>query len=282
MKILNIKNRSKVIVFAFTDQLRDLEDKYKIVERLSDRIPKIRGIGYAGYNSKINLKFHIDWIIYGNDPINFKYKKIKSKTLLNITETLFGNCFDIVKNDRFYIFIFPTLSEFVIKKMGGSFGFNTNKSTITIGLYPAKNWKHNFKGTLAHELAHASVKKFHTLNKTTIGERLISEGIAENFRDAIVKGNSPPWTNSINKRQASLILKKLKPKMNSLDADLHNQVFHGTGKYPLWAGYTIGYYLVQDYLKKQETLDWKKIINTSPKKILKETIQSIWKSNSSF
>ena len=63
-----------------------------------------------------------------------------------------------------------------------------------------------------------------------------------------------------------------KLEVNSKKYKLYREVFFGTGKYPLWSGYTIGYYILKEYLKQQKEINWEKIIKTKPKVILKEYI----------
>jgi len=49
------------------------------------------------------------------------------------------------------------------------------------------------------------------------------------------------------------------------------QVFFGVkNKYPLWGGYAMGYYIINQYLKKFKILNWNKIVKINPKKILQE------------
>ncbi|MBT4651756.1 hypothetical protein HOC13_04525 [Candidatus Woesearchaeota archaeon] len=46
------------------------------------------------------------------------------------------------------------------------------------------------------------------------------------------------------------------------------EVFYGTGKYPNWTGYSIGYYLVEKYLENKQEVDWNKLLRKDPKEIL--------------
>ena len=66
------------------------------------------------------------------------------------------------------------------------------------------------------------------------------------------------------------IFYKLKDRLDDDSFETYNEIFYGKGGYPLWAGYTIGYYLIEDYLKKQKDIDWKKMLRENPNKILKE------------
>ena len=67
------------------------------------------------------------------------------------------------------------------------------------------------------------------------------------------------------------IFPKIEDKLNSRNQQLYYDLFFGSKKYPLWSGYSIGYYIVQNYLNKQKKINWNKIIRLDPQIILKES-----------
>ncbi len=65
---------------------------------------------------------------------------------------------------------------------------------------------------------------------------------------------------------------KIKKSLNNSNKSLYNEIFLGYNKkYPLWAGYAIGYYIVKDYLTAKEQLSWSEIFKLTPRRILKES-----------
>jgi len=63
-------------------------------------------------------------------------------------------------------------------------------------------------------------------------------------------------------------LAEIKPLLHENDFEKYSEVFFGTGKYPLWTGYSIGYFLVKKYLKKQKIIKWKEVLKVNPEEIL--------------
>jgi|GEM_PF-4688235 len=45
---------------------------------------------------------------------------------------------------------------------------------------------------------------------------------------------------------------------------LHMNLFFGSKEYPLWSGYSIGFYLIEDILEKEKHINWKKLLETNP------------------
>ena len=78
----------------------------------------------------------------------------------------------------------------------------------------------------------------------------------------------------ISEKEILKIFNEIKNRLNSKNNKFHKEVFYGTGKYPLWSGYAIGYYIVKEYLKKQKKVNWSKIIKTKPRVILNEFLRS--------
>ena len=78
-----------------------------------------------------------------------------------------------------------------------------------------------------------------------------------------------PISKAISKEESRKLFIEIKPILKENDFDKYSEVFFGTGEYPLWAGYTTGYFLVKKYLDKQETIKWKELLKINPKEILK-------------
>ncbi|MBS3171654.1 hypothetical protein J4449_03520 [Candidatus Woesearchaeota archaeon] len=259
-KINNKKGKVIAEVFLYFDYRKKNEKEF--IKSILKETPFINSIGYAGFINK-------DWFL--NNLLSYKIRvpsksidiveicKIIEKTLLTYSKLL---------RRKIYIFVFPTKDEFISKKMGGVSGITIWKNTILIYINPKiKNWRRELKETVAHESAHILGNYY---GQSTLRECFVYEGIAEHFREFFVGGKRAPWTKAVTKKESILLLKKLKNKLDSKSDKLYRGVFFGTGKYPLWVGYTIGYYIVEEYLKKQKNIDWDKIIKTKPRVILKE------------
>lgn len=107
-----------------------------------------------------------------------------------------------------------------------------------------------FKRTLAHELHHAKrCKTIYNLNNL-LGA-LISEGLADHF-DIEVNNVLPNlWDITLNEKELEKF-NKIAEKEYFNENYNHNDWFFGSTEknIPRWTGYSLGFYLVAEYLKK--------------------------------
>jgi uncharacterized protein YjaZ len=234
------------------------------IDKTIQEIPFVKKIGYAGFKERNKLKELLTSL--GVDEKNGEFLEKNKDNIKNLVEEALKKCSQFF-NDKRYIFIFPTSDEFVAEKMGGINGFTSQENTILIFINPTKKWKENLKNVLVHEIAH-TISGYSGNNKYTLGESLVYEGIAENFRMELM-GERAPWTEAITKEKSKKIFREIKSLLDKEES--YEKLFFGTGKYPNWAGYTIGYYLVKDYLNKKfqgGNVIWEEVFKTEPSKFL--------------
>lgn len=86
---------------------------------------------------------------------------------------------------------------------------------------------------------------------TTLLEAIISEGLADHFDIEISNKKPEPWSVALNKNQIRYYLKKAKKEFNNKKYDYSAWFFGGSKEsIPRWTGYSLGFYLVDEYLKK--------------------------------
>ncbi len=104
--------------------------------------------------------------------------------------------------------------------------------------------------TLAHELNHCARWECVGYGKTLL-EAMISEGLADHFDEEISKGEPQSWSKSLSLRQIERFLGLAKEDLHNKNYN-HTDWFFGskTKKIPKWTGYSLGYYLVEEYLKR--------------------------------
>ncbi|MBU6388586.1 hypothetical protein KGQ72_01790 [Patescibacteria group bacterium] len=106
------------------------------------------------------------------------------------------------------------------------------------------------RSTLTHELHHCACWAARGYGKTLL-EALISEGLADHF-DIEVNGGEPKlWSVAISSVELARLLDKAKSEFGNDSYD-HAAWFFGSKEkdIPRWAGYSLGFSLVDDYLKK--------------------------------
>lgn len=138
-----------------------------------------------------------------------------------------------------------------------------------IGGFGTDNWRKSLQNIVCHEFAHAVSLNFN--NRNTIGDDVVFEGIAEHFREDLMGAGKSPWVQSISEKEAKQIFQEIKPKIKINSNALYRELFFGTGKFPLWSGYAIGYYLVGNYLNKCARKNWVEIFTKQPTEIIEKS-----------
>lgn len=242
------------------------KEKEKFVGRLIEKITYDKDVGYAGYKGAGALKKVLLQYIYGHKQE--KWTRIKKEDIKEEIENVFDLCKSIFDRDV-RVFVFPTIDSFIIEKMGGIAGFTSYERTILLFVHKTIRWEQVVKETVGHELAHALTPKYY--KRSVIQDRLVFEGLAEHFREQFIGGKRSMLTTAISKREAKAILVQIKRDLQRSDYKLYCKLFYGTGKYPRWAGYAIGYHLVRSYLTKLHIKEWGQILKTPPSKIISDS-----------
>jgi len=259
-------------IFEIHNYLNVKGSPEEIIEEIVKNIPELEGIGFAGYLEKDCLKKFLRGFILDKEGNNqsYSYEVKNEKEVRKICREIIKRCSNFI-DKKIHIFLFPTFSKFVIEEMKGLNGFSSWDNTIWIFINFKDGWKESLRETIVHELAHA-VSPFYKGGDFPIGYGLVLDGMAEHFKDFIVRGKKSPWTKAISEEKSWEVFKEIKDKglLEVKDFDKYNEIFYGTGKYPNWTGYTVGYYLIKEYLKNQKEVNWNNFLRKNPKEILKE------------
>lgn len=197
-------------------------------------------------------------------PIQDRVRKIARQTVNKVKKQLPINNVDIV---------FKVDYNGMLKDVDGVGGFSPSDDYVQIALdfsYPnlKKTLEKSIERTLIHELHHTQRYKAKQFGKTLF-EFMVSEGLADNFVFEIT-GNVPKWANALTNRQKIKLLQKAKSEMNKNSFSYEDWFIHGSKKrdIPKWAGYSLGFELVQEYLEKHSDISAAKLVKT-PAKIIK-------------
>lgn len=241
-------------------------DREVFLAALGKNISESQKIGYAGFLTEKDLKESLRYNIFDqNEVAGSQSFKISTMELLAVTEKAIGLCHSQVSTPSSYIFLFPTFSDFVRETMDGVTGYTPYRNTLLLFMSPrkTKNWKQALTETICHEFMHA-VMDNHYERKNLLDD-LIFEGIAESFVGTLfgVRMNSP--SQALSPKRALSWYKKLAKRFTS--TDLYYPVFLEGEKYPLWAGYAIGYRIVEAFRKRHPESTWNDIVHMTPQEI---------------
>lgn len=253
-------------IYSFLDKVKGNNTR-KIIDKCIEEVPEIQGKGFGGYIAKKDLIQTLDvFLLDKKGDNNLFVSKDAHITLFKIIkETM--KLLNIYQEKKKYIFIFPCFDNFIVEKMGGVGGFCPRKDIIFLFLnLNGKNWEKSLKDTLIHEFAHSVSEYYLGGENFNLGEGLIFDGLSENFRKMNF-GGSDILIDAVSKEDSMSYFKEFKGKLGSTDFNFYMEVFYGVGKYPPWLGYSLGYYLIKEYLENLGKLDWNSLLRLNPKQI---------------
>jgi hypothetical protein len=105
--------------------------------------------------------------------------------------------------------------------------------------------------TLAHELHHSSRIRMGPGYGETLGEALVTEGLADHFASEAFPDTPPqPWDNALSNEQEAELWPKAQSILDVPGGYNHQAWFFGGGAagLPRWTGYSLGYRIIHAYL----------------------------------
>ncbi len=251
-------------VYDYLDEpVGDDEDEY--VERVVDKVPEIGDIGFGGYAQKQGLMAQLRSHVFSDSG---EFEEYEVPEYLDILKDGLRECEHLFKNDLF-IFVFPTFNEFILEEMNGVSGYCQWRNTILLFVNPVSGWRRALKECVVHEACHAI--RLNDFEWDDLKDGLVFEGLAEHFREYFVGGEKANWVEKFTKEEALDHLDEIKNDFASQDREVYKEVFYGTGDYPHWIGYSIGYYIVEGYLESLESVGWEEVLETPPHRIIIES-----------
>ena len=153
---------------------------------------------------------------------------------------------DLLVTNRLYDIIIPE---------DGVGGRTRTNDFIEFAIDEEKATKNLISEMITHELCHAARwgKNGEWINSLFDG--VVSEGIAAYLEVEFIKDRTEKtvFIKTILERsdeENEKILEKLRSQLDSNYYDYETIFFNGNDELPRWAGYSLGYYLVKQYLKK--------------------------------
>ena len=259
-----------VNLFAFRniqkDHLKSLVDSIKQTSN-----------GFAGFASREGLLNYVKDTVFSNSEQTAADlpKDLKDIETYIVHALKFVTDKYTASND-IEIYLFPTLSDQVKNGMAGVLGRAPYGNVIHLYIHKDvvknKNLSVTIRNAVAHEYNH--LMRYENFPKTkTLLDDLVIEGLAENFREDVFPSKPAPWASALSIDSAKSIFQKLKTTLQVKDYDfaIYSQIFFGSDEYEPWTGYSVGYYLVKDYLKTKSDPDWNKIMKIPAEQIATES-----------
>ena len=223
-------------------------------------------IGYAGFKSFEGLENTIRFFTFGKN-INLDVKKYDVTKIKLIIEESLNESKKLINDDSTNVFVFPTVNNFIITKLDGINGLSPWKHTILLFINIHDGYEHVLKNVVVHEYCHTKTHEYQEWK--SLQDSIVFEGLAENFREYLLKNGREKWTTVFNEDESKLIFAKIKSLLNNADNETYRKIFFDDKDYKLWTGYTLGYYIVKNYIVKNKINDWDKLIRVKPEEMIK-------------
>lgn len=261
--------QSNIVKISFCFPKLVPKDKTALIYAIVRSIRHDKKIGYAGYPEKEKLQTQISYRF--NDDNVKEYKQLTPKDKEKIEKVIrltVEKC-----NERLplsapplSVFVFPWLGVQYNKAFGGVTGFTPGMNTIYIFISLEKFSSRSLKETVTHELNHAVFFCYHKSDQTLL-DIMVFEGLAENFREEVVGGQSSAWSEALSEKESRLALFSLSNSLRSRSYRLYREVFFGGKDYERWTGYSIGYRIIKSFRKTFPNKSWDEIMRMKQKTI---------------
>lgn len=150
-------------------------------------------------------------------------------------------------------------STFIDKAMRGVGGLTAGSGKIMLKGSVDADWARMLPYALAHELHHSfwASHYFDPGKPFTLADYLIFEGRADYFAHSLYPDTLAPWDLALTDRQFATLWPRLRGDMGSTDFAKMRAVMFGDPRHhiPQWAGYSIGYRLVNQRMQHKPTMD---------------------------
>ena len=135
-----------------------------------------------------------------------------------------------------------------LRDLHGVGGFTAGAGKIWLTILPEGDWTDWLTYGIAHEYHH-SVWMAAPRELSDMADYLVFEGQADSFARLVDPQRQAPWTNALVAPQERAAWQLMERHIGATDAEtMRALMFGGVDDVPRWAGYTIGFRMVQAFL----------------------------------
>ena len=148
--------------------------------------------------------------------------------------------------------------KFTVGLAGGVNGTTAGSGKIWLHLIPMAGWLDRLPGALAHEHHHSVwlARHYKGVESQTLLNYLVMEGQACMFSGLLSPSIRSPWTHALTGEQERDVWTKMQPHLGSSSHQVMAAfMFGGVNGLPPFCGYTIGYRIMEAYLKRHGDAD---------------------------
>lgn len=170
---------------------------------------------------------------------------------------------------------------FIVPQMGVG-GHPIGTDTVWIYFQPQNpNFRTEFVAwALPHEIHHAIRLRTPEWHWSLL-ESLVAEGLADHFQVEVIGGDPGPWTRALTKEEIHMYLARVKPLLHAKTesyAEFTEKYeapwllgSSGSEPIPRWTGYTLGWSIVENYLRAHPEARASSLVHASAEVIASAT-----------
>ena len=251
----------------YIDKSKDYKGDMDILYKETIYDPIYKAFISGGEYSNL-AKGYIGGTIREIDDMEYKLKLLKKEKVEEIVEEALRKSNDLLNGVDTTVYIFPNTSEYsyLTKDLGGVVGVTAGSGKILLLVDPLnEQWKNVLSYTVAHEYHHSVWTSRKYEFEGNILANLVFEGKADSFANKVFPDLEVPWVSSIEPGKEKAVWNSIKNQLSSDDSELFQKLMFGGGDFQRWSGYTIGYHIVQDFLKNNSDYsieEWTKLSST--------------------
>ena len=241
-----------------------------LISNLLERINPNEQVGYAGLANAQYLKLTL------KDRVNSSLTQLPKlqldkSAILHLVQEVLLKCQKALPSSKpIHVYIFPSFDPFTQENLKGVGGFTPYDNVCH--LYLCQDFKAQvLQATLAHEYNHTLIMS----RWSSLLDSLIFEGLAEHFREHVLQGPKANYVTAVSKAECQKHFRALQSSLSQ--TDMHFAVFFDQEslQYPHWLGYSLGYHIVESFLKQNPNLPWSQIMQIKPEEIAKPFISEL-------
>ena len=260
------------IEFHFPANTENMKSKHELVDLIVDNMRECGSTKYSGHLDEESLRASIVRYIGDANIENYRKPNKSQRDIIEkkIKETVI-KCNQVLSvPTKNYIFVLPYLPTEKDKVFDGTMGVACYSCVFYIFISLDKWTQKSLANTVAHELNHTIYYYHHYSNfgDYTLLDEIVLEGLAENFREQVIDSTASAWATALSKYDALNILKSVNDILLSKDSELIKKFLFGCSDYKKWTGYSVGYWLVKEFIKNNKNLLWEEVMRINSTDIL--------------
>jgi len=264
-------NLSKVIIH-YPEANFDIKED--LVDSIVSKIKSDGNIDYSGYQDEETLKEGLLTYI-GNGDVK-SYKQATDEHIELIKECIKKT---IEKCNQYLpvpaenlVYVHPYLPTGNDKVFEGVMAVAVYSCVFHLFIDSETFTQESLEDTVAHELNHTIYYYHHydDFGNYSLLDNMLLEGLAENFKEEFFRSQRTAWAGALKKEEALESLKDLDNDfLLSTDQKIIQNFLFGNSQYKKWSGYSLGYWIVKEYISHNPNKSWEELAKTEKEEFLK-------------